>query len=170
MTNAAFQKILENLSETKGIQNLLENFQKLNDEIKKKESELKHSFDQKKEAQIELAWKKYQEIVKVLSASEAKLEKEVNTTIAKIKKSATSLEKNIASYKKKAILQKGKLEKTLFKKVAKKTAKKATKKTAAVKAATAPKAVVKKETAAKKTTVKKALAAKTTKKVSKKKA
>ncbi len=41
MATAAFQKILENLSETKGVQSLLENFQKLNDEIKKKESQLK---------------------------------------------------------------------------------------------------------------------------------
>lgn len=164
MTNAAFQKILENLSETKGIQNLLENFQKLNEEIKKKESELKTSFDQKKEAQIELAWKKYQEIVKILGASEAKLEKEVNTTIAKIKKSATSLEKNIASYKKKAIIQKGKLEKALFKK----TTKKASKKTATAKVASAPKAT--KKAVAKKATAKKNVAAKSTKKVSKKKA
>lgn len=165
MTNAAFQKILENLSETKGVQNLLENFQKLNEEIKKKESELKTSFDQKKEAQIELAWKKYQEIVKILGASEAKLEKEVNTTIAKIKKSATSLEKNIASYKKKAILKKSKLEKALFKK----TTKKASKKTTAPKTASASK-TTKKSAVVKKSTVKKAVVAKTTKKVSKKKA
>lgn len=160
MTNAAFQKILENLSETKGVQSLLENFQKLNNEIKKKESELKTAFDEKKEEQIELAWKKYQEIVKVLGASEAKLEKEVNTTIAKIKKSAGSLEKNIASYKKKAIVQKSKLEKALFKKTTKKTS---------AKKATAKPAVKAKPASAKKATTKKAVAPKTTKKVSKKK-
>lgn len=160
MTNAAFQKILENLSETKGVQSLLENFQKLNNEIKKKESELKTAFDVKKEEQIELAWKKYQEIVKLLGASEAKLEKEVNTTIAKIKKSADSLEKNIASYKKKAIAQKSKMEKALFKKTSKKTTSKKAAAKPAVKAKAAP---------AKKVATKKAAAPKTSKKVSKKK-
>jgi hypothetical protein len=54
VTNAAFQKILENLSETKGVQSLLENFQKLNNEIKKKESELKTAFDEKKKSKSNL--------------------------------------------------------------------------------------------------------------------
>ncbi|WP_374077835.1 actin-binding protein [Bdellovibrio bacteriovorus] len=156
MATAAFQKILENLSETKGVQSLLENFQKLNDEIKKKESELKDRFDQQKDEKIEMAWKKYQEIVKVLGTSEAKLEKEVNSTIAKIKKSADGLEKNIAAYKKKAIAQKAKLEKTLFKKTMKKTSKKASAKPKMKAAATTKKA-----------TTKKAVARKTTKKAAK---
>lgn len=148
MATAAFQKILENLSGNKGVQNLLENFQKLNDEIKKKESELKTRFDKQKQAKIELAWKRYQEIVKVLGTSEAKLEKEVNSTIAKIKKSADGLEKNIAAYKKKAIAQKTKLEKSLFNKTMK-TSKKASGK---AKMATTKKATTKK--VARKTTKK----------------
>lgn len=153
MATASFQKILENLSENKNVQNLLENFQKLNDEIKKKESELKTRFDKQKDAKIELAWKKYQEIVKVLGISETKLEKEVNTTIAKIKKSADGLEKNIAAYKKKAIAQKTKLEKTLFKKTMKKaSAKKAAPKT--TKKAATKKTTTKKTTARKATTKK----------------
>ncbi|WP_415063120.1 actin-binding protein [Bdellovibrio sp.] len=151
MATPAFQKILENLSETKGVQNLLENFQKLNDEIKKKESELKNRFDKQKDQKIELAWKKYQEIVKVLGTSEAKLEKEVNSTIAKIKKSADSLEKNIAAYKKKAIAQKTKLEKTLFKKTTKKASVKKTAATAKPKAATTAKKATKKTVARKAT-------------------
>ncbi|AHZ86765.1 actin-binding protein [Bdellovibrio bacteriovorus] len=157
VATAAFQKILENLSGNKNVQNLLESFQKLSDEIKKKESELKGRFDQEKEDKIELAWKKYQEIVKVLSTSEAKLEKEVNSTISKIKKSADDLEKNIQAYKKKAIVQKTKLEKSLFKK-------QTTKKASSKKAAAKPAATTKK-----KATVKKAAVKKTTKKVSKKK-
>ncbi|UXR64785.1 actin-binding protein [Bdellovibrio bacteriovorus] len=157
MASAAFQKILENLSGNKNVQNLLESFQKLSDEIKKKEAELKGRFDQEKEDKIELAWKKYQEIVKALSVSEAKLEKEVNSTISKIKKSADDLEKNIQAYKKKAIVQKTKLEKTLFKK---QTTKKASSKKAAPKA---------KAATTKKATTKKAVARKTTKKVAKKK-
>ncbi|MEN0058732.1 MAG: actin-binding protein [Bdellovibrio sp.] len=141
MATATFRKILDNLSETKGIQSLLESFQKLNDEIKKKESELKNQFDKQKEEKIELAWKKYQEIVKTLGTSEAKLEKEVNSTLNKIKKSADDLEKSISSYKKKAIAQKTRLEKALFKKTMKKKA--AAKKTTTKKVA---KKVVRKAT------------------------
>lgn len=151
MASAAFQKILNNLSGNKNVQSLLENFQKLSDEIKKKESELKGRFDKEKEEKVEMAWKKYQEIVKALGTSEAKLEKEVNMTLSKIKKSADTLEKNLQAYKKKAVAKKSELEKAVFNKT---TKKKATKKAAAVKATT--KKVAKKATkkATKKTTKK----------------
>ena len=146
MAATTFQKLIQNISGTKSVQNLLENFQKLNDEIKKKETELKKAFDHQKEEKVEMAWKKYQEIVKVLGNSETKLEKEVNSTIAKIKKSADELEKNIAAYKKKAIAQKASFEKSLFNKTMTKTSKKkatTTKKAAAPAAATAKKATKK---------------------------
>lgn len=134
MASAAFQKMLGNLSNNKNVQSLLESFQKLSDEIKKRESDLKGKFDAQKEEKLELAWQKYQEIVKVLSASEEKLEKEVNLTLNKIKKSADDLEKNIVVAKKKAIAKKAQLEKSLFKKqAARKTTKKATTKKAAAK-------------------------------------
>lgn len=150
MATAAFQKLLTNLSKNKNVQNLLENFQTLSDEIKKKEVELKGRFDAQKEEKIEMAWEKYQELIKVLSVSEGKLEKEVNQTITKIKKSADDLEKNIVAYKKKALAKKTELEKSLFKKqVAKKTTKKA-----AGKAKATTKKVAKKATATKKTTKK----------------
>jgi predicted phage tail protein len=150
MATAAFQKLLTNLSKNKNVQNLLENFQTLSDEIKKKEVQLKGRFDQQKEQKIEMAWEKYQELIKVLSVSEGKLEKEVNQTISKIKKSADDLEKNIVAYKKKALAKKSELEKSLFKKqMAKKTTKKA-----AGKAKATTKKVAKKATAAKKTTKK----------------
>lgn len=150
MATVAFQKLLTNLSKNKNVQNLLENFQTLSDEIKKKEVQLKGRFDQQKEQKIEMAWEKYQELIKVLSVSEGKLEKEVNQTISKIKKSADDLEKNIVAYKKKALAKKSELEKSLFKKqMAKKTTKKAAGK---VKATT--KKVAKKATPAKKTTKK----------------
>ena len=155
MATAAFQKIIENLSDNKNVQNLLESFQKLSDEIKKKETELKGAFDKQKDEKIEMAWKKYQEIVKVLSASEENLEKEVNSTIKKIKKSADQLEKNIQAYKKKAIVQKTKLEKTIFNKT--------TKKAATKKAAPKAKAAAKTTKKVAKKTVRKA-----TKKASKK--
>lgn len=150
MATAAFQKLLTNLSKNKNVQNLLENFQTLSDEIKKKEVELKGRFDAQKEEKIEMAWEKYQELIKVLSVSEGKLEKEVNQTITKIKKSADDLEKNIVAYKKKALAKKTELEKSLFKKqVAKKTTKKA-----AGKAKATTKKVAKKATATKKATKK----------------
>ena len=134
MASAAFQKMLGNLSNNKNVQSLLESFQRLSDEIKKRESDLKGKFDAQKEEKLELAWQKYQEIVKVLSASEEKLEKEVNLTLNKIKKSADDLEKNIVVAKKKAIAKKAQLEKSLFKKQAtRKTTKKATAKTAGAK-------------------------------------
>jgi hypothetical protein len=152
MATLTFQKILNNLSNNKNVQNLLESFTVLSDEIKKKEAEIKGRIDQTKEEKIELAWKKYQEIVKTLSVSEEKLEKEVNNTIGKIKKSADSLEKNIQAYKKKAIVQKTKLEKSLFKKsmTGAKTSKKTTTKKAVAAKSAAPKKAVKK--AAKKVT------------------
>ena len=151
MASAAFQKILNNLSGNKNVQSLLENFQKLSDEIKKKESELKGRFDKEKEEKVEMAWKKYQEIVKALGTSEAKLEKEVNMTLSKIKKSADTLEKNLQAYKKKAVAKKSELEKAVFNKT---TKKKASKKVVAMKATT--KKVAKKTTkkATKKTTKK----------------
>lgn len=138
MSSATFQKILGNLSKNKNVQNLLENFQTLSDEIKKREKSLKGKIDQTKDQKIEQAWQKYQEIVKVLSVSEGKLEKEVNSTISKIKKSADGLEKNIATAKKKALIQKQKLEKALFKKTmtSKKTATKKVAKKTTVKKAT----------------------------------
>lgn len=131
MATPTFQKMIQNLTTSKGVQNLLEGFQKLNDEIKKKETELKSAFDQQRDEKIEMAWKKYQEIVKVLGSSEEKIEKEVNKTIKNLKTSADSLEKNIAAYKKKAIAQKAKWEKSVFNKTmgAKTSKKKATKTT-----------------------------------------
>ncbi|MGE5085042.1 MAG: actin-binding protein [Bacillota bacterium] len=156
MASDAFQKILGNLSKNKSVQNLLENFEMLSDEIKKREEAIKGKFDQKKDQKIEQAWEKYQEIVKVLSASEEKLEKEVNSTIAKIKKSADDLEKNIAAAKKKALAQKQKLEKVLFKKSMKTTK------------TTAGKTVRKTAKAAPVKTTKKKVARKATKKTTRK--
>ena len=145
MATAAFQKLLTNLSKNKNVQNLLENFQTLSDEIKKKEVQLKGRFDQQKEEKIEMAWEKYQELIKVLSLSEGKLEKEVNQTISKIKKSADDLERSIVSYKKKALAKKSELEKSLFKKqTAAKAARKASAKKAAAKRAPAAKKATKK--------------------------
>jgi hypothetical protein len=137
MATLAFQKILSNLSSNANVQKLMNNFNQLSAELKKKEAELKTRFDQEKADKIALALKKYQEMIKTLNTSEAKLEKEVNGAIARIKKSATTVEKNIVAYRKKAVAQANKIEKALFaaEKKAKaqaagaKTTKKASKKT-----------------------------------------
>lgn len=106
-----FQKLMDNISGNKGVQKLLENFQKLNEEIKKKESEIKSRIDQEKDARIDMAWQKYQDIVKALGTSEAKLEKEVNNTLSKIKVSADQLEKKSCKLQKEGISSKRKIRK-----------------------------------------------------------
>ncbi len=133
MATLTFQKILSNLSSNANVQKLVENFSQLSSELKKKEAELKKIFDQKKDEKIAVALKKYKDVIKTLNTSERKLEKEVSSAISQIKKSADSVEKNIVLYRKKAVAQANKIEKTLFaakKKTSKKAATKTTKKVA----------------------------------------
>ena len=83
------------------------------------------------------AVKKYKELVKIASAKEKELQKEVNTIITKVKKSALEVEKNLKTYKKKAEAERAKIEKTMKAKMAaqapKDGAKKASKAKKAVK-------------------------------------
>lgn len=128
MATLTFQKILSNLSSNTNVKKLVENFSQLSTELKKKEAELIKLFDQKKDEKIAVALKKYKEVIKTLNSSERKLEKEVSSTISQLKKSATSLEKKIVIYRKKALAQAAKIEKTIF--AAKKKTSKTTKKAA----------------------------------------
>ena len=114
MQSSSLKKIVDNISQNKNLQKLMESFHNLSEEIKGKEAELKKSFDKEKDAQIEKAWKQYQKIVKMLSASETKLDKEVKKTVQKIKTTADGLEKNIMTAKNKA--------RTTSKKIERKTA------------------------------------------------
>lgn len=150
MATLTFQKILANLSKNANVQKLVENFNELSTELKKKETELKKLFDQKKEEKVAVALKKYKDVIKTLNISEKKLEKEVSSAISQIKKSADNVEKNIVIYRKKAVAQANKIEKALFankKKTTKKaapTTKKTTRKAAprkATKKATSKKSV-----------------------------
>lgn len=78
------------------------------------------------------AIKKYKEIMKKVSKTEANLEKEMNKVMSKVKQSASQVEKNLNQYKKKAVAQKENIEKVFGAKAksvsstAKKTAKKTT--------------------------------------------
>lgn len=87
------------------------------------------------------AIKKYKEIMKKVSQTEANLEKEVNKVMVKVKKSAAQVENNLNQYKKKAVAQKANFEKVF--KAKSKAAKKATAK-APAKKKTAKKVVRKK--------------------------
>lgn len=126
MATTAFQKILSNLSSNPNVKKLVENFNQLSTELSKKEAELKKTFGKQKDEKIALALKKYNEVLKSLNGSEKKLAKEVNIAVSQIKKSAGEVKKDITSYKKKAIAQKDRIEKTLFaqKAKAKRTSKK----------------------------------------------
>lgn len=138
MATLTFQKILSNLSNNANVKKLVDNFSQMSTELKKKETEIKKLFDQKKDEKIAVALKKYKELIKTLNSSERKLEKEVSSAISQIKKSADNVEKNIVHYRKKAVAQAGKIEKTLFaakKKATKKTTKKTTAKKVTRKAA-----------------------------------
>lgn len=130
MATITFQKILSNLSTNPNVKKLVENFNQLSTELMKKEAELKKTFGKQREEKIALALKKYNEVLKTLNGSEKKLAKEVNTAVAQIKKSAGDVKKDIVNYKKKALAQRQRIEKTLFAKkaAAKKTSKKAAKK------------------------------------------
>ena len=133
MATTTFQKILSNLSSNPNVKKLVENFNQLSAELLKKEAELKKTFGKQKDEKFAMALKKYNEVLKTLNGSEKKLAKEVNTAVTQIKKSAGDVKKDITNYKKKALAQKAKIEKSLFAQkatAAKKTSKKASKKVA----------------------------------------
>ncbi len=88
------------------------------------------------------AVKKYKDLMRKVSAKEKQLQKEVNVVISKVKKTASEVEKNLESYKKKAKIQRAHIEKTIKAKTAQFSAKKTTiKKTAPKKKVVKKKAV-----------------------------
>jgi hypothetical protein len=90
------------------------------------------------------AVKKYKDLMKMLSAKEKQLQKEILSVVNQAKKTASEVEKNLAGYKKKAKTQRAKLEKAIKVKANQfspaKTAKKSVKKTAVKKKAVKKKA------------------------------
>lgn len=148
MALSKIQSIIKQLSESQNVKRVIGDIQTLSEDIQKRVQSL--NTDQ--------AVKKYKEIMKKVTETEADLEKEVNKVITQIKKSATEVEKNLGQYKKKAIAQKTNLEKIIKGKKTtsgSRTAKKASS-TARSKKMTAAAPMVKKATA-KKSVLKKAV-------------
>lgn len=122
MALSKIQTFMQKLSESENVKKVLGDIQKLSGELQKKVQNINTNE----------AVRKYKEIVKKAAQAEGDLEKEVNNVIIKIKKSASEVKKDLATYKKKAIQQKNEFEKILkSKKAATKTSMKAETKSAA---------------------------------------
>lgn len=144
MATTALQKFLNQLSKNKNVQNVVNEFTKISDDLKKRGTELNQRWTEGKDKTLHQAQDKYHQILKAVSSTQGQLDKEVTKAIEKIRASATEVEKNLEYYRKKAVEQKDRVEKILkskkktaaktTKKAAKKVAKKATKKKTSKKA------------------------------------
>ncbi|MBX3039729.1 MAG: actin-binding protein [Bdellovibrionaceae bacterium] len=128
MATSALQKFLNQLSKNKNVQNVVNEFTKIGDEIKKRSTELNQRWTEEKDKTLHQAQDKYHQILKAVNSTQSQLDKEVTKAIEKIRASATEVEKNLDYYRKKAVEQKDRVEKILKSK--KKAAAKTTKKTA----------------------------------------
>ncbi|AZZ37753.1 hypothetical protein CIK05_13410 [Bdellovibrio sp. qaytius] len=97
------QKIVQKLSEQKNVKKVIAEVQTVTHDLQTKIQRL--SADQ--------AVKKYKDLAKKVVAAENDLQKEVSKVVAQVKRSATDVEKNLASYKKKAVAQRAKIEKAI---------------------------------------------------------
>jgi hypothetical protein len=129
MALSKIQTLIQKLSESQKVKQVIADIQTLSTDIQKKVKTLN----------TDEAVRKYKEIVKKVTKAEKDLEKEVSKVVVKVKKSATEIEKNLSDYKKKAVAQKTEIEKILKSKgaVTKKQAVKKTVKRAPKKRATA---------------------------------
>lgn len=115
MANKTIQKILSNLSANKNVQNLVSELQKLSAELKDQGSKLNTKLQ---------SHAQYQTLMGLANQSQKELDRELKKALAKIKKSAADVEKNLKNYKKKATAQSKKLEKILKGKAVKASKKK----------------------------------------------
>ncbi|MES2801438.1 MAG: hypothetical protein V4654_03015 [Bdellovibrionota bacterium] len=97
------QKIVQKLSEQKNVKKVIAEVQAVTHDLQTKIQKL--SADQ--------AVKKYKNLAKKVVAAENELQREVHKVVAQVKRSATDVEKNLASYKKKAQAQRSKIEKAI---------------------------------------------------------
>jgi len=97
------QKIVQKLSEQKNVKKVIAEVQSVTHDLQAKIQRL--SADQ--------AVKKYKDLAKKVVAAENELQREVHKVVAQVKRSATDVEKNLASYKKKAAAQRTKIEKAI---------------------------------------------------------
>lgn len=113
MATTALQKFLNQLSKNKNVQNVVVEFNKLNEELKKKGSELNGRLLEEKEKTLRQAHGQYQKILSSVTTTQAQLDQEVAKALEAIRKSAGQVEKNLEIYRKKALAHKAKLEKAL---------------------------------------------------------
>ena len=130
--NNTLNKIIENLSRNANVKKFLSDFDHLSQELKKLQSNLNQKLSNEKEQALKKARAEYSRILSRVKVAAKDLNKEVQTAISKIRKSARQVEKNLNVYKKKASQQQAKANRILkAKKSTKKAAPKAktTKKT-----------------------------------------
>lgn len=135
MAVSAIQKFVNQLSRNPNVLKVVSEFNRLGGELVKRGQELNDRFYAGSERTLEQAHARVQQVVKAVSEAQEQLDSEVNAAVLRIKKSASSVEKGLESYRKKALQQKTKIEKMLkaqskknaaAKKTSKKTAKRAT--------------------------------------------
>lgn len=110
------QKIITNLSKNKNVQSFIGDFDRISSELKSLSKDLNSKFKAEKSRTVQQALAKYQELLRGISKAQSDLDREVNKAIAKIIKSAETVEQNLSLFKKKAITQKAKIEKAMPKK------------------------------------------------------
>ena len=120
--NTTLTKIIENLSKNPNVKKFLSDFDRLSQDLKKLQTNLNQKLNVEKEQALKKAKAEYSKILTRVKVAEKDLNKEVQTAITKIKKSASQVEKNLNNYKKKATQQQAKATQMLK---AKSTTKKA---------------------------------------------
>lgn len=113
MALGKIQQYIDQLSKNKNVQNVVGEFTKLGEELRKRTDDLNVRFNEEREKTLKQAHAKVNEAMKAAAKAQAELDKEVNAAIAKIRKSAERVETNLEYYRKKAVAQKTKLEKAL---------------------------------------------------------
>lgn len=135
MAVSTIQKFLDQLSRNPNVQKVVNEFNRLGGDLVKKGHDLNERLYAGSEKTLEQAHSRVQQVVKAVGDAQNQLDREVNAAVARIKKSAASVEKGLESYRKKALQQKTRIEKMLKaqskagKKTSKKTAARSTKKT-----------------------------------------
>lgn len=113
MATKVLQNFLDRLSQNKNVQNVVNEFTKLSEELKKRGSDLNHLLVEGKEKTLHQAQSTYQEILKNISKSQVQLDKEVTKALELLRESAKEAEKNLEYYRKKVEARKAKIEKLL---------------------------------------------------------
>jgi len=104
-TNSKAKNILMGLSSDKRVKKLLNQFQHITNEIKKKNTEITAKIDKNTQDRVARAMETYHGAVKNFQHLEAKIESEIEKTLEKVKDSTHELEMNLKLYKGKALQQ-----------------------------------------------------------------